>query len=48
MRAASSGVRPPSSASGTSAQPSGTNTTYLMATDRNADRREAPGDSKDP
>ena len=30
MRAASSGVRPPSSASGTSAQPSGTNTTYFI------------------
>ena len=29
MRAASSGVRPPSSASGSSAQPSGTSTTYF-------------------
>src|SRR3954468_21076480 len=33
MRAASRGVRPSSSARGTSAQPSGTNTTYLTATD---------------
>ena len=30
MRAASSGVRPPSSSSATSAQPSGTNTTYFI------------------
>ncbi len=33
MRAASSGVRPPSSGNGTSAQPSGTNTTYFIAAD---------------
>ena len=33
MRAASSGVRPSSSASGTSAQPSGTNTTYFIGAD---------------
>ena len=36
MRAASSGVRPPSASSGTSAQPSGTNTTYFTATDSRA------------
>ena len=46
MHAASSGVRPSSTSSGTSAQPSGTNTRYLTATDARR-RRVGTRQSKD-